>query len=1574
MKKTFILLMSLVALVAANLSAKAQEVTTAEVSKGGDVVRPLNIFNTDGNWNDGSKWSTGVVPDPGSDVVIMAHVVIPAGYIAIANEVSLEGGSITVSDGGQLRHNTDDLVVTMKKNIEPYSVVNGTDNYYLLGFPFSEEVAIPDDMTAEGCDFYKFNGDYPNAEWRNNRMHPITTVGDTTGYLYASPEAIEISLTGSTYPSYYGETKTVTIPYTEGSTNLSNGWALLGNPFTCDAYLYYYDSENVLVPMDFMVYDTDGNWVTLNNSPIAPMQGFFVKVTETTTIYIKNYLAFSPYEYVDLGMPSGTLWATCNIGSDAPENCGSYFAWGETQTKDIYNWSTYQYCNGSNNTLTKYCNDPDYGYNSFSDTLTILLPEDDAATANWGSDWRMPTKDDMQELLSNTTRILTTQNGVIGWLFTASNGNSIFLPATGSFSEGNNNGVGAFGYYLTSSLDTDYPYSARYFFFRTNSNASYMSSGSRSVGRSVRPVRASSQNPSFVINATVNHNGRGSIIGGGTYQAGSTCTFTATANEGFVFINWTEEGEEVSAEATFSFVVNENRNLVANFGVYCVGTYVDLGLPSGTLWATCNVGAEAQECYGDYFAWGETQSKDIYNWSTYQHCMGSENTLTKYCNSSDYGYNGYTDTLKYLQSVDDAATANWGEDWRTPTMGEWLELFENTTNIWTTRNGVKGRLVVASNGNSIFLPAAGSRYESNFSYVGNYGYYWTNYYCYDYPIMNPQAMEVFLANSGSGGSYTSSYRNGGCSVRAVRSSSQNPSYTINATAQPIEGGSIIGGGSYQEGSTCTFTAVPNEGYVFINWTEDDEIVSTEATYSFVANENRNLVANFGVYCAGTYVDLGLPSGLLWATCNVGAETQEGYGDNFAWGETQPKDTYYWSNYQHCSNGSDHSLTKYCTYSNYGYNGFTDYLTTLLPEDDAAAVNWGTDWRMPTSAEWQELFDNTTNTWITQNGVSGYFITASNGNSIFLPVNNYESFYWSSSLVASDPSFACEFTFDMGAAYGYFDEGNRAYGRPVRAVRCKNSVINVSSNFSEFGAVSGGGTYFDGTNCTVSATANDGYTFIGWVEDGATVSVEATYSFTVSGNRNLVAYFYNYVSGAYQYVDLGLPSGLLWATCNIGAEAPEGYGNYYAWGETQPKTTYNWSTYQHCNGSSNTLTKYCNRSSYGYNGFTDNLTTLLPEDDAATANWGEDWRMPTHEEWQELCNNTTCNWTNLNGVIGRLFTAANGNSLFLPVAGNRYGNYLSYLGSVGCYWSSSLKNYPGDAWSYSFSYESYGYDSNRSYGRSVRAVRPAPQNNVPTGAIDGKFTINADGDQVYFSQGNLQYQASTNTWRFADSQYDYVGNDNSNISSTYSGWIDLFGWGTSGYNHGANCYQPWDTSTNYSDYYAYGEYTYNLYDQTGKADWGYNAINNGGNTENSGWRTLTQPEWTYVFNTRVTTSGIRYAKANVNNVNGVILLPDDWSSSTYSLSNTNNSGASFSCNTLTASQWSTLEQAGAVFLPAAGYRYGTSVFDVAGGYYWSASYFISYYAYNVFFGDSYIYTDGSYYRCSGRSVRLVRVAE
>ena len=194
---------------------------------------------------------------------------------------------------------------------------------------------------------------------------------------------------------------------------------------------------------------------------------------------------------------------------------------------------------------------------------------------------------------------------------------------------------------------------------------------------------------------------------------------------------------------------------------------------------------------------------------------------------------------------------------------------------------------------------------------------------------------------------------------------------------------------------------------------------------------------------------------------------------------------------------------------------------------------------------------------------------------------------------------------------------------------------------------------------------------------------------------------------HEYVDLGLPSGLLWATCNVGADTPEGYGDYFAWGETAPKDYYDWDTYQYCMGSYNTMTKYCNNASYGYNGFTDNLTTLLPEDDAATANWGSGWRMPTKEEWQELLDNTAVTWTQQGGVNGRLFTASNGNSLFLPAAGCRWDDELFDVGDGGYYWSSSLNtDYPSDAWSFNFYSGNYGMygSSRRLYGFTVRPVR------------------------------------------------------------------------------------------------------------------------------------------------------------------------------------------------------------------------------------------------------------------------------
>lgn len=289
---------------------------------------------------------------------------------------------------------------------------------------------------------------------------------------------------------------------------------------------------------------------------------------------------------------------------------------------------------------------------------------------------------------------------------------------------------------------------------------------------------------------------------------------------------------------------------------------------------------------------------------------------------------------------------------------------------------------------------------------------------------------------------------------------------------------------------------------------------------------------------------------------------------------------------------------------------------------------------------------------------------------------------------------------------------------------------------------------------------------------------------------------------------------------------------------------------------------------------------------------------------------------------------------------------------------------------------------------ANSVQPIPQG--PIGTTNGIFSV-SNTEKVYFSKGNLQYQASTNTWRFAKHQWNFVGDidfgnvycngikcSNSLIASDYSGWIDLFGWGTSGYNHGAVCYQPWSTSTVSRNYFAYGNDDYNLYDQTGFADWGKNRISN---DDSHQWRTLTIEEWNYILNARNTSSGIRYAKAKVNDVHGVIIIPDNWSSSTYHLNATNSATATYASNIISKSIWtSILEANGAVFLPAGSIRRGTEIEDVGilKGYYWSSS---NYYgpenikstiASNIEFNDYDFYVGNDWLKSkdNGLSVRLV----
>ena len=197
---------------------------------------------------------------------------------------------------------------------------------------------------------------------------------------------------------------------------------------------------------------------------------------------------------------------------------------------------------------------------------------------------------------------------------------------------------------------------------------------------------------------------------------------------------------------------------------------------------------------------------------------------------------------------------------------------------------------------------------------------------------------------------------------------------------------------------------------------------------------------------------------------------------------------------------------------------------------------------------------------------------------------------------------------------------------------------------------------------------------------------------------------NQSHNGHEYVDLGLS--VKWATCNVGANSPEEYGDYFAWGETEPKEDYFWSTYKYCNGDEDSMTKYCTNSTWG---IVDNKTTLDLKDDAAHVNWGGKWRMPTKEEQDELRdkNNCTWEWTTQNGVKGYKVTSVkNGNSIFLPAAVSRGRDYLGRADSHGYYWSSSLDaGYSSNAYNVYFNsgyvdWSSYDY---RYYGQSVRAV-------------------------------------------------------------------------------------------------------------------------------------------------------------------------------------------------------------------------------------------------------------------------------
>lgn len=460
-----------------------------------------------------------------------------------------------------------------------------------------------------------------------------------------------------------------------------------------------------------------------------------------------------------------------------------------------------------------------------------------------------------------------------------------------------------------------------------------------------------------------------------------------------------------------------------------VAEAVDLGL--SVEWASWNMGATAPEEYGGYYAWGETKVKSSYT---------EDNCITYGLSTSELETRGIIGSDGNLTAAYDAATVNWGDEWRMPTLDEIQELIDECTWSWTTQNGVQGCKITGPNGNSIFLPAAGYRVGSLLSIAGSGGYYWSG------TRFEYTTVYAYYLNFGSLSlNWTYNERYGGRTVRPVYGAPQSKvSITTGDATDITDGGATLSGtvsNSSDKSLTCgiiygTSSTLSSTSGTMLSTTSSGEFsvsvtgLSASTTYYYCAyvvvdgeykyGEVLSFTTESETITVGDAIDLGLS--VKWASWNVGATAPEEFGGYYAWGEVEEKDDYSESTYLYYQNGE---------YVHIGADiSGTEY--------DVAHVKWGDGWRMPTKSELQELCENCSWNWTTQNGVNGYKVIGSNGNSIFLPAagDRYgteassvsDGFYWSSSLVEGTYYAYLFYFYSRSTDWSY-----RYGGLPVRPV-------------------------------------------------------------------------------------------------------------------------------------------------------------------------------------------------------------------------------------------------------------------------------------------------------------------------------------------------------------------------------------------------------------------------------------------------------------------------------------------------------------------------------------------------------------
>lgn len=494
---------------------------------------------------------------------------------------------------------------------------------------------------------------------------------------------------------------------------------------------------------------------------------------------INNSSVWNAFEYVDLGL--SVRWALQNLDAVAPLYLGDYYAWAETSPKSNYNWNTYVWCDGTINTMKKYCDNSLMGYNDFVDNIYNIEPVDDVAYRNMGKGWHTPSMSEFEELFDNCDWTWTSENGIYGCLITSRvngyNDRSIFLPASGNYTNSDLVNAGSIGYYWTNSL---HEHSLSYYIYFNSSLFKKIDYEARGKGFSVRPVSSFNQSDISSFNIVTNTI---ELFNGDTYQLDYNMKDN---NERIITVDNVKNDIIWSSSNPLIATVDNNGVVTAyssgnvtinacykGFNTSCsvavikhVKEAVDLGL--SVKWATCNLGASSSEETGYYFSFGETEQFNMdgkYKWWIRRIDENSE--IIKYCNLGEE-----------LEMEDDVAHVKWGAEWRMPTREEYEELVNNCNWIFTTINGRNGYLITSKiegyKNNSIFLPVTGY-YDwggEKINYSGSfhdeeYGYYWTKQLLTaDWWNANTYKAIAFHISSGSK-TVTDMSRTNGLAVRPV---------------------------------------------------------------------------------------------------------------------------------------------------------------------------------------------------------------------------------------------------------------------------------------------------------------------------------------------------------------------------------------------------------------------------------------------------------------------------------------------------------------------------------------------------------------------------------------------------------------------------------------------------------------------------------------------------------------------------------------------------------------------------------------------------------------------------------------